>query len=620
MAACCGGRLRANRLGILVLLALLGGCDGRDAAPASGVDGPARAARDPTVTISGDEAAVVPAWQPPPVEVAADRVAAVLAEAETALATGKLHGGSRDAMPLLLALRRQAPDDARVKGAFDKALAALIAMGDAALAERDADPMALRRAHEHAAVARTAAAEDPAVRAFLARLDRADEVQALNRRGERELRAGRLGEDKGGALARFREAQRLRPGDVRAAQGVAAVESALLRRAEEAAGRNEFEQAERWLQSAAAVRPDMSTTADARARIDAVRRARVGDLRDQGLVALRRDGGIREARRLLSEILHIAEPGDPAAAELRQRIDLAAHYGLFRPGQAFTDALQQGARGPQLIVVPHGGFRMGAGEDDADARDAERPAHYVRFERGYAMSRTEVTVAEFRRFMQATGYRTRATRRGHSTVYDERSGNLVRRSNVDWTSDYTGAPARDDAPVLHVSAKDAQAYAEWLSQQSGQRYRLPSEAEFEYALRAGSAGPFPWPTRIPPASAGNVTGGNDKSPGGRRWRNAFERYGDGWWGPAPAGSFSANAFGLHDLAGNVSEWVADCWHESYRRAPTDGEAWVNPGCRTRVMRGGSWASAPAQVRSTWRLSADADTTNARLGFRVVREL
>ncbi len=125
---------------------------------------------------------------------------------------------------------------------------------------------------------------------------------------------------------------------------------------------------------------------------------------------------------------------------------------------------------------------------------------------------------------------------------------------------------------------------------------------------------------MPPASAGNVTGSKDRSPGGRSWRNAFEGYGDGWWGPAPVASFAANAFGLHDLAGNVGEWVADCWHDSYRRAPTDGEAWVNPGCRTRVMRGGSWASAPAQVRSSWRLSADADTTNARMGFRVVRDL
>lgn len=620
MATCRGGRLHANRIVTLSLLALLAACGGKDAPPASGTGARGPESRDPSITISGDEAAVVPAWQPPPVEVVADRTGAVLAEAEAALAAGRLHGGPRDAMPLLLALRRQAPDDARVQDAFDRALAALIAMGDAALSEQDEDPMALRRAHEHAAVARTAAADDPAVRAFLSRLDRADAVQALNRRGERALRADRLGEDSDGALGLFRAAQRLRPGDARAAQGVAAVESALLRRAEEAAGRNEFDQAERWLESASAVRPEMPTTADARARIDAIRRARVGALRDQGLVALRRDDGIREARRLLADILRIAEPGDPAATELRQRIDLVTHYGLFRPGQTFTDALQQGARGPQLIVVPHGGFRMGADEDDTDARDAERPAHYVRFDRGFAMSRTEATVAEFRRFIQATRYRTRATRRGHSTVYDERSGNLVRRSNVDWSSDYTGAPARDAAPVLHVSAKDAEAYTEWLSQQSGQRYRLPSEAEFEYALRAGSGGRFPWASRIPPARAGNVTGSKDRSPGGRDWRNAFEGYGDGWWGPAPVASFDANAFGLHDLPGNVSEWVADCWHESYRRAPADGQAWVNPGCRTRVMRGGSWASAPAQVRSAWRQSADADTTNARLGFRVVREL
>jgi formylglycine-generating enzyme required for sulfatase activity len=360
--------------------------------------------------------------------------------------------------------------------------------------------------------------------------------------------------------------------------------------------------------------------ADARARIAAVRRARVGELRDRGLAALRRPGGLREARRALSDLLRIAAPGDPAAAELRTRIDQVAHYGLFRPGQVFTDGLRNGGRGPQMVVVPHGGFRMGAVEGDAQASDAERPAHYVRFDRGFAMARTEATVADFRRFVEATGYRTRAVRRGHSTVYDERSGNLVRRSGVDWSSDHVGRPAGGNAPVLHVSAKDAQAYVEWLSQQTGQRYRLPSEAEFEYALRAGSDGVFPWTAAKPPPSAGNVTGARDRSAGGRNWSNAFDGYGDGWWGPAPAGSFAPNAFGLHDLAGNVSEWVADCWHQSYRRAPSDGEAWVNPGCRTRVMRGGSWASAPAQVRASWRLAADADTTNARMGFRVVRDL
>ena len=327
-------------LAALWMLATLSACGGKDAPAASDAD--ARAARDPSITISGDDAAVVPAWQPEPVEVVADQVDAIRAEAGAALAAGNLHGGPRDAMPLLLALRRQVPDDPDVQAMFAEVLTALIAQGDAALAERDEDSLALRRAHEHGAVARTAAADYPAVSAFLSRLDRADEVQALNRRGERELRDGRLGEQKGGALALFREAQRMRPGDARAAQGMAAVESAMLRRAEQAAGENDFDTAERWLGFASAVRPGMATSAHARERIAAVRRAHVGGLRDRGLEALRRNGGLREARRLLSEILRIAEPGDPAAAELRQRIDLVAHYGLFRPGQAFTDALKQG--------------------------------------------------------------------------------------------------------------------------------------------------------------------------------------------------------------------------------------------------------------------------------------
>ena len=606
-------RLRAATVGACVLL--LAGCGDKP----GGHAGEAHR-RGPSVTISGEDAIVVPAWQPPPVEIAPGTQDKVLSEAERALAAGQLYEGPRDALPLLLALRTLQPGDTRVDAAFDRALAALVAQGDDAIAAFDEDAVALRHVHEIAAVMRTAAPEDARVREFLSRVDRLDEVAQIVHRGERELQADRLGEQAPGALEYFREALRRRPHDARASQGLAAVESALIRRAEQAALDGNFDAADRWLAFAARVRPGMATVAEARGRIAAIRRARVGDLRDRGMEALRRPGGLPQARRILSDLLRIAEPGDPAATELRGRIDQVAHYGLFRPGQAFTDALRNGARGPELVVVPHGAFRMGAAAGEEGASDVEKPAHYVRFDRGFAMSRTEVTVGQFRRFVDATGYRSRAIRRGHSIVYDERGGNFVRRSGVDWRSDYVGAPAREDMPVLHVSARDAEAYVQWLSQQSGQRYRLPSEAEFEYALRAGSDTAFAWRTRVPPRSAGNVTGAGDVSPGGRRWRNAFAGYGDGWWGPAPVASFAPNAFGLHDLAGNVSEWVADCWHAGYRRAPANGEPWVNPGCRTRVMRGGSWASAPAQVRSAWRLSLDGDTTNARLGFRVVREL
>ena len=353
----------------------------------------------------------------------------------------------------------------------------------------------------------------------------------------------------------------------------------LIRRAEERAAQNDFDGAEKWLKLADRVRPAMTTVDDARdAHRDATSRAASMPLRDKGMAVLMRENGLPEARRTLSDMLRIAPPGDPAAAELRTRIDQVAHYGLFRPGQVFTDALRSGARGPQMVVVPHGGFRMGAREGETDASSSERPLHYVRFDRGFAMARTETTVGEFRRFVQATNYKPRAVRRGHSIVYDERSGTLARRSGVDWRHDYVGQLATDAMPVLHVSARDAEAYAQWLSQQTGERYALPSEAQFEYAERAGSEGSLAWSSRIPPRCAGNVTGARDRSPDGPH-AGATPSSGYARWllGPRAGRPFPANAFGLHDLSGNVSEWVADCWHDGYRRAPADGQAWVNPG-------------------------------------------
>ena len=289
-------------------------------------------------------------------------------------------------------------------------------------------------------------------------------------------------------------------------------------------------------------------------------------------------------------------------------------------GQAFSDAMEAGGRGPGMRVVPHGGFRMGAPANETDASDSEMPQHYVRFERGFAMARTETTVAQFRRFIEATGYRTRADKRGVSLAYDAHSGNFAFRNNVDWRSDYAGNPAAPDLPVVHVSAGDAEAYAKWLSQQTGAHYRLPSESEFEYASRAGGEARYPWGDGPPMRGTANVTGGLDVSPQGRHWSNAFAGFADGYWGPAPVGRFRANAFGLHDMDGNVSEWVGDCWHDGYRRAPANGEAWLNPGCRTRVVRGGSWSSGPAQCRTAWRTPAAVDTTNAHIGFRLVRDL
>jgi formylglycine-generating enzyme required for sulfatase activity len=612
--------VRAGRILIAAALALAA-CRREAPAPAAA---PAAAAPAGVVSVSGDDAlAQVLSWSLPAVEVAPDEVADARRRARRALAAGDLFETEDSAIPLLFALRRAAPDDERIAADLAEARAALVAQGEAALAAGDADIQALRAAQRRGAVLRKLWPQDPAVVAYLEALSRGERAWDRNARGEALLAQGRLGEagDAGGALGAFGEALALRPESPRALRGVAAVEAALVARAEAAARRGDFDEAQRQLAFAATVRHDPGTIPAALRRIEAIRGERVRWLRDQGLIALGDPNGLDTARARLAEMLRIADPGDPASIELRRRIDLVSHYGLFRPGQVFTDGMRDGSRGPELVVVPHGGFQMGAAPDDPDATDAERPRHYVRLERGFAMTRTEVSVGQFRRFVAATGYEPRATQRGHSIAYDVRSGNFVRGSGIDWRSGYDGRRAGDGMPVIHVTARDAEAYAAWLSEHTGAHYRLPSEAEFEYALRAGGQGRYPWgDAPAPPAGTGNLTGARDVSPQGRHWSNAFAGYGDGWWGPAPVGSFAPNAYGLHDMAGNVSEWVADCWHVGYRRAPATGAAWINPGCRDRMYRGGAWSSAPAQVRSSWRAYGGVDATNARIGFRLVRQL
>ena len=610
--------MRAIIAALLLSLPWLAGCS-RDAADPEAANAGADAIRMPSVTVTGDDSGVEELnWRPPAVALAPDGIADAHARAASALAEGRLFDGPDDAIPLYLALLQRDAADARAKAGLERSLDRLLEQGAQALRHAEDRTESMRRARQIAAVARTVAPGDTAVVAYLARVDEADQLTRLNIASERALREARLGEGGGGALAGFREVLKWKPGQPRAMQGVAAVESAMIRHAEDAALASDFPTALRWLEHASGVREDAQTVADARVRVEAIRLARIVELRDAGVRDMATPLGLKDARIKLTEVLRIAEPGNRVAADFRQRIDLATHYGQFRPGQAFTDGLHYGGRGPEMVVVPHGGFLMGATDDENGAADAEKPAHYVRFDRGFAMARHAVTVGEFRRFVEASQYRPRATRRGHSIVYDERSGNFVRRSGVDWRSDYAGQPAGDDMPVLHVSVYDAEAYAEWLAGQTGHGYRLPSEAEFEYALRAGEQGRYPWGNGQPPRGFGNLTGGNDASPSGRTWNNAFVGYGDGYWGPAPVGRFRANAFGLKDLGGNTSEWVGDCWHASYRRAPADGAAWFNPGCRSRVVRGGSWASSPAQARAAWRSSSDSDMTNARVGFRVVR--
>jgi formylglycine-generating enzyme required for sulfatase activity len=420
-------------------------------------------------------------------------------------------------------------------------------------------------------------------------------------------------------VAAYREALAAVPGFAPASAGLEGIEKALLDRATASLAKGEFDAAEADLRRAARVGLDPDAVQDGRAALAQSRSAAAAVAVDEANEAIDRLDLPRAATRLADA--QQIDPQAPGLDELSSRLALARRYGHFRPGQRFADALGGGIDGPVMVVVPHGQFSMGAGDDESGARDNERPLHEVRFERGFALAVRETSVGEFARFVAATGYRTVAERRGRSTVYDERGGAMLELRGAHWRRGYQGrTPAAPDDPVIHIAFDDAVAYAEWLSVRTGLRYRLPSEAEFEYALRGGRATPWAWGDRTPARAVANLTGEGDQSPQGRRWGRAIRGWSDGHWGPAPVGTYAPEGFGTYDLAGNVSEWVEDCWHDSYRRAPGDGRAWVNPGCEERVVRGGSWASTLEQSRSAFRLQVPSALTSARIGFRVARDL
>ena len=232
---------------------------------------------------------------------------------------------------------------------------------------------------------------------------------------------------------------------------------------------------------------------------------------------------------------------------------------------------------PELVVVPAGMFRMGdlTGGGDVD----EAPVRTVTIPRPFAMARHETTFAQWDACVAAG-----ACRQGVGDI----------------------GFGRGRRPAMLVSFEDAEDYAGWLSQRMGKAYRLPSESEWEYVARAGSTTRYPWGDDI-----GRGNANCDEC--GSRWDD--ER-------TAPVGSFPANAFGVHDMVGNLYEWVADCGGESYAGAPADGSA-AGPdhdGCKWRMMRGGSWLSLPRASRPANRVRVPVVFHDINTGFRVARDL
>ncbi len=541
------------------------------------------------------------------------KVAQLLTRAGKAASDGHLAGpGDATALALVLRAVQEAPDDPHVQRAVSLLHARLVADAQQSLAAGDADAARANLA----ALKRLPGAGDDA-QALAARVDVSARVQALLEDASGLVQQGKLeGPGPGSALAVYREVLSLDPENVVARQGLQRVQEEALDRALSAAAQNEDKKAEAALADAASILPSSHALAETRARIAALRSGRAESLMAQATSAL--DAG----NAALAERLAVQAGALGASTEaFLARLKNAREYASYHPGQVFSDRfLDIVGQAPAMVVIPHGSFLMGAPPHGGAMASAEEPQHQVAIAAGFAMARTEVTVAEFRAFVRSSGYVPDSDRLGGSSVYDESNGRMQQRAGADWQDDYAGQRAKGADPVVNVSWNDARAYVEWLSKRTGKHYRLPTEAEYEYAERAGTTTRYWWGDGAPKRDVENLTGGDDRSPAHRSWANAFKGYGDGYWGPAPVKSFLPNPFGLYDMSGNVSEWVADCWHDNYVRAPADGSAWVNPGCSERVIRGGSWGSAPDQDRSSFRQGAPAEARSGRVGFRVVRDL
>ncbi len=267
-----------------------------------------------------------------------------------------------------------------------------------------------------------------------------------------------------------------------------------------------------------------------------------------------------------------------------------------QPGEQFRDC----PTCPQMVVVPAGTYQMGSPSYEAGRYDDEGPAHRVTLGQAFAVGVYEVTRGEYGRFVGATGHA------GGNSCYVLEGGGLEERSGRSWRN--PGFRQSEREPVVCVNWREARAYAEWLSRETGQSYRLLSEAEWEYVARAGTTTARYW---------GESEAGQCRYANGARGGANCD---DGHHQMAPVGSFRPNAFGLFDVMGNVGEWVQDCWNNNYVGAPSDGRAWEGGHCIGRVLRGGSWLNLPRDLRSANRNGILAGNRYFVLGFRIARSL
>jgi len=262
-----------------------------------------------------------------------------------------------------------------------------------------------------------------------------------------------------------------------------------------------------------------------------------------------------------------------AQMQVRPYVLTAAKERALKPADSFEECAKDC---PEMIVVPAGSFMMGS--PASERQSFEEPRHDVTILKPFAVSKFELSFAEW----------------DACAAYGDCDAHIK-----------DGGFGRGRLPVINVTWDDARRYAAWLAKMTGEPYRLLSEAEYEYAARAGTQTIYPW---------GDAIGTNNANCNGcgSRWDDLQT---------APVGSFPPNRFGLYDMVGNVYEWVEDCLHADYRGAPADGSPWIAGGsCNGRMIRGGSWADDPIDLRSASRPWSPVTVRRNFIGFRVARSL
>jgi formylglycine-generating enzyme required for sulfatase activity len=272
---------------------------------------------------------------------------------------------------------------------------------------------------------------------------------------------------------------------------------------------------------------------------------------------------------------------------------------------------------PEMVVIPAGSFQMGAAPGENQRYEVpttesgrDEPQHKVTFTKPFALGKVDVTRAEFAAFAKTTNFRARP---GCMTVSN---GNWTPQEQANWEN--PGFPQTEHDPIVCMNELEIGAYLAWLRQQTGKDYRLPSEAEWEYAERGGTSTTFYWGDDAKDACAyENVADETHKE----KYGGAAIACRDGFADTAPAGSFKPNPFGLYDMAGNVYVLTADCWNETYAGAPGDGSAWMSGDCARHPARKAGFGTArPWAFRAANRLPEGSLVKRNRYGFRVALSL